>query len=240
MTATDFEFLQDGTGVINGGPSGSALLHSGLTSPLAGEGSYCREFSLTSGTNTKTTISLSSSADGGAYYEIPNTKSISLRAWVRATSVFSSNCAIGITAKLEPNATDTTNRTTSVPRGYSLVLGDTADLGPLAFLRLFCDSKFGTISIDTTPIAVSQNAWIKIRMDVIPDGTQDIIKIYSGTGATGSEVWTLEYTKVVFNTDNFYIPWGETGAGQVGFFTVLPNTSYDTYIDRFQVFLEDV
>lgn len=237
MAVADFDFFKVGTGSFTGDSTGNATTHVSLGSPLVGEGTYCREFSLSSGVSTKTVIYLTAAADGYDYYEIPNTKSISVRAWLRADTVFSSNSAIGLTVKLDTAVPDTSTR---VPHGYSLVLGDTGDGGPSANLRLVLDAKVSAATLFDTGFTVSANTWTKVRMDVIPDGSQDLINIYSGTGSTGSETWTLEYAKVLLSTDYHYIPWGESSAGQVGFFAVCPNTVYATYIDRFQVFLEDI
>ena len=85
--------------------------------------------------------------------------------------------------------------------------------------------------------------WVKVRMDVIPvGGAQDIIRIYTGVGATGSETWTMEHEENVLSSSPHYVPWAQAGGGTVGWCVQSYNQSPTkaAYIDRFQVFMEDV
>ena len=102
MAQADFDFnAKFDTGAILGGNDGTARLHSSLSNPLVGEGAYCREFKNTTTGDIIAIATLKASVGGGQFVEIPSTKSISVRAWIRHTDVSVPQVyAIGIGAKL--------------------------------------------------------------------------------------------------------------------------------------------
>jgi hypothetical protein len=238
MAQADFDFASNGTGSLTSGDGyGSARLHSALTNELTGEGSYCREYSIVDTNNVAQVATIKSSVNSGEFVEIPATKAVSVRAWLRHDDVSVGSFGIGIGCKLHSGAPPTG---LSAPRGYSVMIGDTAQTGASSNLRVLIDNS-GTTDITNTGYTVTDDTWFKIRMDVIPVGTsQDIIEIYTGTGATGSETWTLRNTQNVLNSDAWYIPWAQSTHGRVGWWTVSDTATHDLHIDRFQVFLEDV
>ena len=67
------------------------------------------------------------------------------------------------------------------------------------------------------------------------DNLGDRIKVYTGTGATGSEIWTLLSTQDILPGNNTgYISWNHETYKLNGF--SVTNIGYNTslYIDRFQ------
>jgi len=237
MAQIDYDFNSNGTGVILGGNDGTARLNSSLSNPLVGEGSYCRAFHHNAGSNIAMSATLKSSVSGGKFFEIPHTKSISVRAWIRHSDVSAASRAVGIGAKIHAGAPDTN---INAPNGYSVFIGDVAQGSSSSNLKFVADNGSGLVQVNIgTP--VTDNTWHKVRLDVIPVGTaQDLINVYTGTGTTGSEVWTLRYTRDILNSDPYYIPWAETGNGKVGYWTVHTSSSIHFHIDRFQAFVEDI
>lgn len=240
-------FNVNSIGSLVGDPDANAKLHSSLSSPLTGEGSYCREFNLSSGTNARFMATVKTTYDGGSLVEIPDTKAISVRAWVRGSNIGASNNGVFIGAKMDP-VNSFAGSANDAPYGYFLGIGDsnlsgTGDFLKLALYRRRTGDNSGNTSINITPTAglFVDNEWYKIRMDVVPIGpVEDRIDVYTGTGATGSETWTLEHQQTAVNTDPYYIPWAQSGAGRVGFVGHCNGTTISHYIDRFQVFLTDV
>lgn len=237
MTQADFDFRKDGGGSWAGGDGGAAVLHEPLSSPLEEEGLFGRTFKNSSG-GSRTIASIKETVDGGAFFEIPSTQKVSVRAWIRATTVVSSNDAVGICVKLDPDNSGTSN--SAIPKGYSLYIGDVTESAKGTNLRLTMDRKTAAHSTVAGLTPVVANTWYKIRMDVeAVSPTEDRIKVFTGVGETGSEIWTLHHTETVLSSDNHYVPWAESGAGKVGFFALHNNTTHQSYIDRFQVFIEE-
>lgn len=235
MAQADFDFANIGSSGHVGGAQGSALLHASLGSPLAGEGDYGREYFRVSG-QTNSLATLKTSVSGGIFYEIDETKAISLRAWIRITDVDDSSDSIGLVARADPTDLTLDDRPA---KGYHVFVGDHTVGGATTTLRLFMRGDGGGQVVVNTGYTVANNTWYKVRMDVIPVSTSnDIIKIYTGTGATGSETWTLRHTEYVSKTQTHFVAAGATGAGKVGYWAM--GGTERAYIDRFQVFLEDV
>ena len=241
-----------------GGADANARTHASLTNPLAGEGTYCREFTYDTGSD-QNRYAVKAAYDGGSLVEIPDTKAVSVRAWVRLnTNNINSNCVgVGVKMDLSQSFGAPGLGLTSYnqpPYGYLLHIGNinTSNNGYDSINLYLYNRKVGAsvgqkfvkmttdANVSTIP-TISVDTWYKIRMDVVPVGpVEDRIDVYTGTGATGSETWTLHHQETVVNSDAHYIPWGEVGGGEVGFFGLCGNNTYAAYLDRFQVFLTNV
>ena len=238
MAQADFDFVTGGLGgSMGGGPDGAAMVHAALSSPLTGEGVYCRRFSPINSTLYSVNASIKASVAGGLFDAIPVTKSISLRAWLRSEN-YLTGTAIGIVAKMHPDA-NANARENAV--GYTLGFGswsDTLNNNSLKLHMRSTNSVYKNVYLKT----LSTNTWYKVRLDVIPTGSSfDTINVYTGTGATGSEIWTLEHTEIVLNSAPHYVPWAQSGGGKVGWnYRSEGSSAGSVYIDRFEAYLEDV
>ena len=246
MAQADFDFITN----TNGGPvapaggwDGTSFIHSSLSSPLAGYGTYGRIFHWTTGTNRTTVMgAISAIPDAGVWVGTPSTHALSARATVRMTSTNSGNIGVGVALKsgrIDGRAVP------AKPSGYLLFIGKLSwgfdDPGGPNNLTLhmgeenpqnYANPKSVTIRTDYPP-----DAWYRIRMDVIPSAGQDTILIYtSPPNAVGSEVWTLEHTETVYSTDLHYCNWGDASSNKVGYFahTGWPGGGGDLYIDGFE------
>jgi hypothetical protein len=238
-----------------GGADGVARLHTALSSPLTGEGNYCREFR----SNTTTGVfgpegrirglwTVKSTFDGGSLFEIDNTKAISVRAWVRVANNVTEMNACGVGARID--LADTSATPYVQGKGYFFHIGSYNSQGGTTNVLRFTYGKNTAAAVVTSdnfnvsPLAVGTvvaNTWYKLRMDVIPLlSTQDTVRLYTGTGATGSETWTLHHEQVILSSDPDYIAPGAPGEGRVGFCIGVRDTTNPVWIDRFQAFVTDV
>ena len=125
--------------------------------------------------------------------------------------------------------------------GYSLFIGDTGYGSATSTLRLVLrgddnDALRGVEVVDSG-FSVSDDNWFRVRMDVIPVGpSNDIIRVY--TAPINTETWTLQLTHYVARTQGQFVAAGASGAGKVGYWAM--GGSDRAFIDRFQVFLEDI
>lgn len=232
MPQADWDFTNTGA-TPTGGADGSARLHLSLAGPLIGEGAYCREYDF--GASGKVLANIDPAVAGGLFDQIPVTKAISLRAYVRITGTLM-GCYIGAKTGVMGAAGSQS------PSGYFLGIGreDEHALNSNLNLTMRDDSALNPAAVSSIA-TLGLNSWFKIRMDVIPIGpAEDRIDVYTGTGPTGSEVWTLEHQEPVLNSDPHYVPWGSATSGRVGFWMNNGATTQLSYIDRWQCFLEDV
>ena len=117
------------------------------------------------------------------------------------------------------------------------------------------NSTSGTSTACTGTYAYA--TWYHVRMDVFPNGGNDIIKVYtapiSGPGSAavagiGSETWTLVGTHTVYGASDSYVPWDDAERRYSGWFctqghnsdTSTTNPAYNAYIDRFQFLTKDI
>jgi len=243
MAYGDWKFTFRGSGdFLNGtltnGEDGGPRLNSSLSDPLTGSGDFCREYTLTSATTARATVEISSSVSGGLFTEVPSTKAISVRASLRSSNTTQSNMYVGIGAKLDE---DGQTSLTYSPRGYGVFLGDDSNLSLNNDLVLCMrDSAFVYKSVIMSGTYAS-DTWHHVRMDVTPIGTiQDRIEVYTGS-AEGGDSWELVHTEIVLNTDAHYIPWGESGEGEIGYFLCISNTATEIlHIDNFEAYVVDV
>lgn len=255
MSQTDFLFTKSGSISFVGGDNGQPVLHSGLASPLTTEGLYGRAFrSASTGVDPANQVpylvaTADAAYDGGSIYQIPNTKAVSVRAYVRVETSTISYGAIGILIKAGLYAPSPLRN----PGGYMMFIGYDVACGTSANLRFMIRKS---VTADTLNLhqfyanlsqPVTLNGWMKIRIDAFAIGDAgDVIRCYVGSGETGSEIWTLLYEYFLPSTSPMYIPWSESGRGKVGWFvrTAIASTNSDYlknyYIDRFQVFTENI
>lgn len=245
MAYGDWKFTLRGSGdFVNGtlpnGEDGAPRLNSSLSNPLTGSGDFCREFAMVNSNSARVVAEISSSVSGGLFTEVPNTKAISVRASLRLNTT-STSIFVGVGAKLDEDAV---TFQTYTPRGYSVYLGDDSSATGAGDKLVLCmrDTTSvqksvlvsGTYGIDT---------WHHVRMDVTPVGTiQDRIEVYTGS-AEGGNSWELVHTEIVLNTDPHYIPWGESGEGEIGYFAHCPDANAPlkkAHIDNFEAYVVDV
>ena len=257
MSYSDFDnsIVSAGSVTYSGGADGVARLHTALSSPLTGEGDYCREFR----SNTTTVVfgadgqirglwTVKPTYDGGSLFEIDNTKAISVRAWVRAANNVTDMIACGVGARID--LTDTNALQYAQGKGYFFHIGRYNSQGGTANVLRFTYGKNESATVVTSdnfnvsPLAagtVVADTWYKLKMDVIPLlSTQDTVRLYTGTGATGSETWTLHHEQAILSSDPDYIAPGASGEGRVGFCIGVRDTTNSVWIDRFQALVTDV
>lgn len=242
ISYSDWDSFWD-SGDTVGGVDGAARLHSALSPTLGGEGSYCRDFDGGGGQAIHHLFGLNSAFQAGVYHQIPNTKAISVRAWMRGIDQVTGGNAhyAGICAKTGTNALGGGG-----PAGYSLILqskAPTLNAQNTLYLRTADENNAGAQQ-NTILTSMAGSTWFKLRMDVVPVGvSQDIIRVYTGTGATGSEVWNQEAEFNILSSAGNYAPWASAANPYVGFWRGCPGSFSDArpmYIDRFQVLLKDV
>lgn len=250
MAYSDWEIEVDGTGFFNNGTltngeDGGPRQHSSLSDPLTGSGDFCREYTRdTSNVNAVRAIyTISSSVSGGLFTEVPNTKAISIRANLRMSNTAAgTGDNIGIVAKANPPLNSNSTRSSV---GYSLYLGQSDSGFTGDRLNFVAYDGTNTLNVQSanfdSSFTVSDNTWYRVRMDVTPVGTlQDRIEIYTGSAPEGGS-WELVHTEIILNTDSYFIPWAEAGAGKVGYAASIRGfSSVFNYIDNFEAYVVDV
>ena len=132
-----------------------------------------------------------------------STTAVSQRAWVRykiaalAQSWYGGKTALCLGARCYYNGGSL--QLDPINNGYKVLFGTHNGLGDdssLCFgLYLRCaGGGYGNSSLLTcasfTPV---ESTWYPIRLDCIPlSTTRDVLRVYSGTGTPGAEVWTLQ------------------------------------------------
>ena len=257
MAQADFDFVNSTVGYVapSGGTDGTTITHSSLASPLTGNGLYGRQYVY--GTSTSATIIgvLAASVDSGAWVGTPNTHAVSVRATVRldgadlAESGSAGRC-MGVGVKI--GNVGANGSYPMGPSGYVLIVGriyvgagnETTTGTSLALVLSSESSDIGNREEVIITASMGADEWHRVRMDVIPVGTsQDIIKVYTGTGAVGSEVWTLEHTETVLSTDQHYCDWGHGSSNRIGYINHCHGSSQvndEAYIDAFVAMREAV
>lgn len=221
MAQSDFDFvtIKDARPMV-GGPQGTALLHSSLSSPLTGEGLWCRSLKKDGGTGNAGVKAL---CKGEEYRDIPNTKAVSIRAWMRMNAYYNSS-----SLRLIGRADDSDQW-----RGYWL---EYTTISNLPKVRLIAQRGTNPTVLGTVDAATGFT-WRKYRLDIVPLlDDNDILKAYAGEGPTGGETWTLLMEATVSKNDTNHIP--VTVGTRYGYATSIIDNNY--YIDRFQIFTEGV
>lgn len=196
MAFSDFDFNGTQTTFAHSSPPLN-------TNPLTNGGAFCRRFtgSETGKMYYKTT------AYGGAFFNVPNTKVVSCRACLRAGGTN----AIGIVAK------DGKTFSSSLRGGYQLIINGGGGKVQLV-------SNNGTVLIDSGVFGSLSTLWLSLRMDVFPiSSTADRILCYmevassgSSTSSPGSGIWNnviggVTFDTTVSSTSGDYAPWLNSG-----------------------------
>jgi hypothetical protein len=258
MAQADFDFYLSGIagGVLPmGGLDGLPILHSSLISPLLFHGNYGREYRQLP-TSSGTMNSWVARVNLPDFVDVPITKGVSIRAWVRVKdsttpAVDGTTESVGISARTPASAS---------AAGYHLLFGKVLDwvgtningtAGSLA-LRLCLRKPDGSISGSFPDVVIAGSyavdTWYAIRFDIIPvGGAKDRIDVYSGVAdGFGVVTWTLAMSQDVLVTDPVYNPPGATT--RLGYTTISTNVAgyVDTsnpasgYIDALDIYVADV
>jgi len=206
---TNYEYLSE----FVGGPEGTSTARTSLSDPLSAlqGGTYHREYKqanmpttnyheTAAGVWAKSTVSQSApntSYNAGAFYEIPSTKAISMRAFVRCTGTNHAKHD-GSQIALVAKATSQFGHKLDHIKGYAVKFGnfkDGANVSGAPKIRLSLRNSDQYLDGSTTDscgdIDLTQgnvgssgtlavDKWYQIRMDVIPSGySYDIIRVYA-------------------------------------------------------------
>ena len=199
MAFTDFEL----TGTLQ-----TTELHSIpplTTNPLSTGGGYCRTMQ-PSADNSPAKMYFTTTAYGGAFYNIPSTKVVSGRACMRYNAGDYPN-RFYITIK---DTLSFVSAPGSVGKGYKFGLYSNT-------IRLTGDDDSNLIVAVGTTV---KNTWYSLRMDVFPLGpTVDRIICYievdssgSSTSSPGSGIWnstilTTSFDTTISSSNAAYAPW---------------------------------
>jgi hypothetical protein len=260
MSYSDFLILP-GNGNVVFPPTGSSILNSSLPNPLTSS-VQCRVYDPNLGGVIRGNFYISSSVSSSAFVNIPETKSVSLRIWGRATNF--NPCKFALVAKTNPpnNLTNGIISASLPDCGYEF--GFRNDL-------LYC--SFGGYKAGRSaenPFLTSlgkTDTWIGLRMDIVPvkvnkiiNGTpvsgnlKDVITLYTAS-LSAPDTWGQVYTTEFLTTNNYYVPWNSfttTAWANPGPNTLVDTSSYGfaiyggpyspndiVYFDDFQIFVED-
>jgi len=264
LSSSDVNYLSSSyvnfNALFDGGPQGAAAANSFLSSPLTSGGDFCRTF-YNGGTGRKMVLNVvSSSVDGGIYAgPLSSTKAYSIRAWLRTDHATGNTFRTGIGMAVRtvsssvPN-TSTDNSGKAHPIGYTVQLGgfrqdDTSAVGSTNVLSLGVvktnGQEFGT-PIDCSGSAglYAAQAWHRVRVDVIPVGTTaDTINVYTSSAGdvpSGQETWELVGTQQVLSTDAGYLNPTDNDVAIGWYAWSNDGDSEPTFIDQFEILVEDL
>ena len=164
-----------------------------------------------------TTMRVTSAYQSGSFVNIPKTKTVSMRAHMRlldtaGTGSVTHNCAVAMMHRAEPQGSSSLiiggSATYMNSGGYSLHMGGNYAAGTTTVLRFVYRGPNDNWALHADTItSLYLNSWYTLRMDIIPSGSiSDTINVYyvSGDDDTGSEIWTLLFTKTLLSTDPGY------------------------------------
>ena len=206
---------------------GLAVFHDTMANPLTVGGEYCRTFHTNSGNSTDNGFFARSNQ--ASVTNIPDTKAISVRCWVRHTAWSNDNMAY-ISAKY--NRTDWLCYHSGCGYHFGIKQGD---------FYLYTNGQNTLHTVDADPILghSTLDRWVHLRMDVIPikhNGVviMDNIKCYTEV----DEQWVLVKELYIESTDSNFVPW--SGDRFVGFGHFNWNHWQHSWFDKFEVFTETV
>jgi len=281
LSSSDFKVLDaseigfptpgnDTAGDFTGGELGTALLNSGLSSPLTSGGDFGRSYAVPASNGAYAAYYISDTVDGSLYSgSVSTSKAYSMRAWVRmhTNAGFKSNgSGIGLSFLGQNNklscVNDTISRTYHLG-GYTLQFSghdqsgnDDSTTHPS--LNIGTNEVSGTINGSFPPTlcsggtggsstTYSRDAWHRIRFDMVPIGAAGVtLNAYTSSAGdvpSGQEVWELVGTKFVDATDAVYIdPTLPTNG--MGFYAWRDKSISDAedtvYIDQFEILVQDL
>ena len=262
ITQVDFDFSDNaGIAAITGGADGDAGLYvsggGSVPDPPSGagtEGDYCRGYLVPAGgggTGSGDPVYsipwIKSSVEGGVFHGAqPTNQAYSLRAWVRVNTPNFRNCRIGFAMRMDPTVTFGSGANLGFS-GYGIHLGNRGPSGGSGGMQMYGWANKPTGQVSSVPTVTTAvlgtDTWLKCRMDVLHlPAVQDTVTYYTGTGATGSEVWTQFGQNVIpVASDGYNGP--SVATNRTCFFFQsgggASNTS-TTYIDRFQAIMSIV
>ena len=262
MAQSNWNFILKDANTFVGGTSGSAIQHSTLSNPLTSSGDWCRGFIADNANGASREVAMipinNSELTSSSGYEYGY--AYSLRYWSRV-SVTSANRYTAICFKAENNL--------SIDAAVGL-FGDISRTGYYlqhsnANLDLYCRVN-ESVSISTNSpddpsvytsgfkldniVALTNNTWHRIRMDVTPSGpAYDRIIVYTATQAA-PDTWVLRSTTNIprLKTGAF-IPWANnpngdgasaSGKGYMGIAVGAVSQTDGAWIDGFEVYKERV
>lgn len=217
MAISDFKLLAtaaaDSTTWSVTGISGAIAAHSTLSSPLSGEGTYCRNWQ----NSSATTFYFSAVPDTANFKTLPSTKAASIRCWLRCSSALP--IRFGLFAKA--------HYAFVYDRGYNFFVNSNGYFG----LNFGQANDYDNLKKYPSSLGVGLfDRWIHMRMDVIPVKNSsnivvaDRIKCFATTEALGSENWQLiadTFAEVTVPTGKIspFIAWGSATNPYYGFGT---------------------
>jgi hypothetical protein len=211
----------------SGDAQGIAIFHDSLSNPLTNEehgvGTYCRRFGHVNINGYSTTSAFSLLTKNTNFVNVPDTKAISVRAWMRKDQPGGRGGNHGIMVK----ATAVTNN----PGGYYLYMNSN-NAGYLDGTHFSLPSGFAF-----------EHNWHHLRLDVIPIKHNGVVIMdhLKGYLEVNGE-WTLMVEKYIESTDSNFVSWdGNRYNGLKSYY----NSHYETstnwlYVDKVEMYLEDV
>lgn len=214
---------------------GLARFHSDFSDPLTGSefGDYVRYFQTNRGGAGSGFMMRSLNPN---VENIPDTKAISVRSWVRHTNHGSAGGYAFVFAK---NYTTAWNNT-DASSGYHF---------GIRYNNKFVLSGrghgfFDEVTADTILGKNPYNTWVHIRLDVIPIKHNNSVIMDHVKGYVEVDgVWQLVKEKFVEVTDtSHFVPWVNSTStpSRVGFGQYTWNYNHETYWDKFEVYTETV
>lgn len=239
---SDFDLFVYNTSNANG----LQVAHAGLTNPITTAGTYCRGWDYNeaiSSVKNKVVAYIKPTVQGGRFFAVPSTSTISIKSWIRHERVttsatnFTDSARIGFGCKM-PTEPDVGNPTQSIG-GYTLemisyhrfgadrnnfVLKATTSGDPI-----YAQNTYGWQGAESTldgfgsPIVAQK--WYRLRLDVSNiDANHDQLAAYHFTGTDEDNPldWTYLMGFVANNTGipgySGFLPWGNPAGGNIGFF----------------------
>lgn len=212
---------------------GLARFHADLSNPLTGSefGDYCRYFSTNSSNSTDSGFLMRSLNSN--VVNIPDTKAISVRSWVRHNSSNNNQYAFVFAKNYHTSWNHSDDKT-----GYSFGIrqGD---------FRISFKGDASSEQVDANPILGYDtiDEWVHIRLDVIPikhNGSVIMDHVKGFVEVDG--VWTFVAERYVEATDSEFVPWVNSTStpSYVGFGHFNWEGWQDSYWDKFEVYTETV
>lgn len=228
MAFTDYDVFaaSGGTGSLVGGDDGSQQANAGLASPLVSQGTDCRRYEpANADANWRT---LGYFIDDNVYTDfvnIPNTRAISVRAWIRKElengaqngGVHNSIAlhakgggAVGASGEIDG---------VMVSFGRPAVASVWSSNGDYEDLNLRLRNGSNVFDVPSIVTNLARDAWHYVRLDVIPvlNGAvvdRDMIRVYTNTLANEADPdgvgLTLQHEAEVLLSELYAMPWGAT------------------------------
>lgn len=215
---------------------GIPVFHSALTNPLPGGGIYAR--GLYYSVDSVNQGWLARCVDP-ALQNIPITKSISMRASVRARCSPAEAPFVGVVGLVMSGPAGARDAGAFAGVGT----GKMTYLGPNGFVTTFRSYPGGTADAafpeEQIPGAAANDTWVRVRLDRIPWGTAaDQFDAYTADVAT-PETWVLRRSVMIPSTSPVYLGWP---CQRVGFWVGAQrhNVGSRGYIDNIDIYTADV